>query len=155
MTHYKIVVFRIGNEEYGIDIDQIISIEKMQYMTTLPKLPKHVRGVIELRQRVVPIVDLRNFLLEKEQEDKETNRFMVIEANHSQIGLVVDEAKNVLDISTDHIQQVSYQQDALKSIKGIVKLGEKLVILLDVSQLLMEIDPSKTLKEIQETIQAS
>lgn len=155
MTHYKIVVFRIGNEEYGIDIDQIISIEKMQYMTTLPKLPKHVRGVIELRQRVVPIVDLRNFLLEKEQEDKETNRIMVIKANHSQIGLVVDEAENVLDISTDHIQQVSYQQDALKSIKGIVKLGEKLVILLDVSQLLMEIDPSKTLKEIQETIQAS
>ncbi|WP_050009172.1 chemotaxis protein CheW [Caldalkalibacillus thermarum] len=153
LESHKIVAFRLGTEEYGVPIGQVVSIERMQKPTKIPKVPKHIRGVLNIRQQVIPIADLRTYLLEAECTDEDDTRIIVIDVDGRSMGLVVDEAKDVLDIDPDQVQQVDLHGAASESVLGIAKVDERLIILLNMSKLLNELDPSGILQEIQHMAQ--
>lgn len=151
MAEIKVVVFSLGQEEYGVPIDQVVSIERMGSITKIPKMQKHVKGVMELRGKVLPIVDLRIHLAEAIGEDRDENRILIIEGKDAHIGMIVDEAKDVLDISEASIQGISVKSMSTGSLKGVAKLNDgRLIILLDLPQLLSEIDPTQALREINQ-----
>jgi purine-binding chemotaxis protein CheW len=134
----QLVVFSIGNEFYGVDVDAVESIIKMQEITRLPHAPEFVEGITNLRGAVVPILDLRKrFGLEASEATRDT-RIMIVNMNSTNVGMVVDSVTQVVRISAESIDPPPQMAMTVNSafIKGIAKLDEMLIILLDLKKVL-------------------
>lgn len=136
----QLVVFDLGSESYGVDIGSVREIIRMQEITSLPRMPEYVEGVINLRGKVTPVVDLRKrFRLEATDFTKET-RIVVVDVGKQDIGVIVDAVTEVLRISSEGIEPPSSVVTTAESdyLMGIVKLAERLIILLDLDRVLAE-----------------
>ena len=134
----QLVVFDVAGEHYGVDIAAVESIIKMQTITVVPRAPAFVEGVINLRGKVLPVIDLRKrFGLARESNTRDT-RIVVVEMGGTTVGMTVDGVSEVLRINDDAIEPPSPIVTTVESsfIKGIAKVGERLVILLDLSRVL-------------------
>ncbi|MDB5085319.1 MAG: metal dependent phosphohydrolase [Bacilli bacterium] len=153
LESFKAVLFQLDQQEYAISIDQVISIERLQTITEIPKMPSHVSGVINLRGVVTPVVDIRMALLGKEAVNSETTRIIVVNADGSAIGLVVDSATDVLDIPADSLQQPKLSKENEASfLQGIAKINERLLIMIDIQCLLEDVTALEQLKEFMEAM---
>ncbi|WP_045214195.1 chemotaxis protein CheW [Desulfonatronovibrio magnus] len=134
----QLVTFSIGGEEFGVEILTVQEIIRMLEITRVPKAPDFVEGVINLRGKVIPIIDLRKrFGLESRVHDKNT-RIVVIEINKMIVGFVVDSVSEVLRIPADTVEPPPPVVAGLDSeyISGVGKLEDRLLILLDLDRLL-------------------
>ena len=134
----QLVSFKLGNEEFGVDILQVQEIIRMQNITRVPNAPHFVEGVINLRGRVIPIIDLRKrFDLGDHERDKNT-RIMVVKIDNIVVGLIVDEVSEVLRIPADTVEPPPPIVAGIESdfIKGVGKLEGRLLILLDLNKIL-------------------
>ncbi len=133
----QLVTFKLGNEEFALDILKVQEINRMVEITKVPKAPDFVEGVINLRGRVIPIVDIRKkFHLNIKEATKET-RIIVVNIMSKTIGLIVDSVSEVLRINSSTIQPPPPLIAGLDSdyIKGVGKLDERLIILLDIDKI--------------------
>lgn len=138
----QLVSFKIANEEFGVDILNVQEINKMTQITRVPNAPDFVEGVINLRGRVIPIIDLRTRLkLEKKEHDKET-RIIVVEISGKTVGFIVDAVKEVLRIPTSIIEPPPQLATGIDSdfIRAVGKLDDRLLILIDLEKVLTEQD---------------
>ncbi len=134
----QMVVFIVAQEYYGVSIAAVDSIEKLKPITAVPRAPAFVEGVINLRGKVLPVIDLRKrFGLQAEAATKDT-RIVVVEMNNAPVGMLVDAVSEVLRVSDDVIEPPSPLVTTVDSafITGIAKVGERLIILLDLQQVL-------------------
>jgi purine-binding chemotaxis protein CheW len=130
--------FALGEEQYGIEILRVQEIKGYSGITPIPSTPGHIRGVMNLRGTVIPVVDLRaKFQLETHSYDKFTV-IIVVTVGARIIGLVVDAVSDVLDISRTEIRPAPElgQHTDTRFISGMVHVGEHLVVLLDIAALL-------------------
>ncbi|MEW8985848.1 MAG: chemotaxis protein CheW [Bacillus sp. (in: firmicutes)] len=148
----KSLIFKVGQEDYGININQVVSIERMQSITSYPNRPPYVLGVTNVREEVIPVVDLRAALTGKAFAECESSRIIIVQVKNHSIGLLVDAATEVLDIPATSIQQPHLLETREVSyLIGIAKLGERLLILLDIEQLLEDttnLDELKLIKDM-------
>jgi purine-binding chemotaxis protein CheW len=129
----QLVSFNIGEEEFGVDILRVQEINKMTKVTRVPNAPDFVEGIINLRGKVIPIIDLRTRLnMAKKEEDKDT-RIVVVELGGDTIGFVVDAVSEVLRISRDVTEPPPPIVAGVQSrfITAVAKLEDRLLILLD------------------------
>jgi purine-binding chemotaxis protein CheW len=129
----QLVVFELGDESFGVDISRVQDINRMQEITEIPHAPESVVGVINLRGRVIPVIDLRKrFGLPDVAHTKDT-RIVVVHLEGNLIGVIVDAVLQVLRISADIVEPPSPVLAGVDSryLRGIAKLDGKLVILLD------------------------
>ncbi|GEN35088.1 chemotaxis protein CheW [Aneurinibacillus danicus] len=146
MEDFKAIIFSVGNVKFGIDINRVFSIDRMASVTVLPRLPSYMRGVLELRGEVIPLIDLRQFLLEyDDSEEMNSTRIITVKVDEQPIGLVVDAATDVLNISAHTIQRPNLDYEDISFILGVSKLNEDLLILLDIDKLLENITNLKEL----------
>ena len=134
----QLVTFSIGEEEFGVDILSVQEIIRMMDITKVPRAPDFVEGVINLRGKVIPIIDLRRrFGLTTRDHDKHT-RIIVIEINNMIVGFVVDSVSEVLRIPASTVEPPPPVVSGLESeyISGVGKLADRLLILLDLDRLL-------------------
>lgn len=134
----QLVVFELGNEAYGININAVREIIRMQAITSVPDSPEYVRGVINLRGRVIPVADLRRRFRLPETEASADTRVLVVDIAGEDIGVVVDavtEVKRVLNSAVEPASTLS-TTDASYYIEGIAKLDNQLLILLDLEHAL-------------------
>ncbi len=134
----QLVTFSIGDEEFGVDILKVQEIIRTMEITKVPKAPPFVEGVINLRGKVIPIIDLRRrFGLDTRGHDKNT-RIIVIEINKMIVGFVVDSVSEVLRIPASTVEPPPPVVAGLESeyISGVGKLEDRLLILLDLDRLL-------------------
>jgi purine-binding chemotaxis protein CheW len=134
----QLVVFEIGNESYAVDINTVREIIQLQPITRVPGTPLSVEGVINLRGSVIPIMDLRKrFQLNNIERTKDT-RIVVVNSKGSEMGIIVDSVAQVLRIPVDSIDNASsvFNEKHLEYLLGIVKLPNRLVILLDMDRVL-------------------
>jgi purine-binding chemotaxis protein CheW len=134
----QLVVFNLAEESYAVDINMVREIIQLQPITRVPGTPVSVEGVINLRGSVIPIVDLRKrFQFPPVQHSKET-RIVVVSCKGAEVGIVVDSVAEVLRIPIDSIEPASsvFTDEHLEHLLGIVKLSSRLVILLDMDQVL-------------------
>ena len=134
----QLVVFELSGESYGIDIAAVESIVKMPIITQLPKAPIYIKGVTNLRGTVLPVIDLRTrFGLETQEIARET-RIIVVFMGDIKVGVVVDAVSEVLRITEDTIQPLPPLVSSVNSafLKGIVRLPDRLIILLDLGKVL-------------------
>lgn len=134
----KYVVFKLEKEYYGIPISKVISIEKMEESTRIPNAPSHVKGVINLRGEVISLIDLRLKLNLKPKEINNNTRIIIVSDDEVLAGLIVDSSSEVIEIDKEVIDNtpVSADNEYLSYVYGIGKLTDRLIILLELSQIL-------------------
>ena len=142
------MVFDLSTEAYGVDIGAVREIIRLQDITKVPRTPEFVEGVINLRGKVIPVVDLRKrFGLPAEEESKE-NRIVVVDIGAQDIGVIVDAVTEVLRIATESVEppaSVIITADS-EYLLGIAKLDSRLIILLDLEQVLTEAEHNSLLE---------
>ena len=150
----KYLTFRLAEEEYGLEILKVQEIIQMQAVTRVPRTPDYVRGVINLRGKVIPVIDLRKkFSLEATQDTEKTCIIVVQIASgdsHVVMGIIIDEVKEVLDIRAENIEDTPSFGSSIDTefILGMGKIGTSVKILLD-------IDKVMSAKEISEIKKAA
>lgn len=136
----QLVSFRLGQEEYGVEITKVQEIILMGEITRVPQTPEYIKGLINLRSTVIPIVDLRlRFALPNEGITDDT-RIMVVNVESKTIGIIVDAVSEVLRITDDQIAPPPPTVAGLgrEYLTGLVKLENRLLILLDIDKILGE-----------------
>jgi purine-binding chemotaxis protein CheW len=135
----QLVVFKLGDEEFGVDILQVREIEKLdQAITRVPKAPTFVEGVVNLRGDVVPIVDLRKrFGLVLHDISNET-RVIIVDLNDNQVGMVVDSVVEVIRINVSAVESAPSITRGVDAyfLTGVAKLDDRLIILLNLERAL-------------------
>ncbi len=133
-----IVGFRIGRETYGVPITSLHEIVRVPEVTVVPDAPAHVEGVINLRGKIVSVIDLRKRFGEKDVTSTRRNRILVVEHNGRLCGLIVDAASEVLKISSTEVEPADaiFQEEGLNCVTGLAKYDGRLIVLLDMAKLL-------------------
>ena len=133
-----IVGFQVGRETYGVPITSLHEIVRVPEITAVPDAPDYLEGVINLRGKIVSVMDLRKRFGEKEAIVKKHNRILVVEHAGRLAGLIVDSASEVLKIPADAVEPspAVFQEGGLNCVTGLGKVGGRLVVLLDMNKLL-------------------
>ncbi|RHW39624.1 chemotaxis protein CheW [Lysinibacillus yapensis] len=136
--YLKVIVFQLADKEYAIPVSNVQGIEKLMHITRVPKTPKYVKGVINLRGVVTPILDLRERFAIPVSNQEETTRIIIITLDEMEVGFIVDSANDVIDIPVDSIEQ---QPEVVGSneedfISGVAKIDNRLLILLHLDKVL-------------------
>jgi purine-binding chemotaxis protein CheW len=134
----QLVVFELGAELYGVEIARVHEIIRLQAVTRVPRAPAFVEGVINLRGKVIPVVDLRRRFGLPSAEHTRSSRIVVVEIGDQVVGIVVDGVSEVLRVNTATVEPPSPVVAGIDSeyLHGIAKLPERLVILLDLDRVL-------------------
>lgn len=134
------IVIKLGAEQYGIDIKYIDNIVRMQHITRVPKTADYLKGVINLRGEVIPVMSIRLKMDLPEDEITKATRIIILKLEHQEtIGIIVDEVKEVVTLSTDEIEKASYDgQEKTNFISGVGKHDNELISLLDLNTVTME-----------------
>jgi len=134
----QLVIFELANEVYGVDIGRVQEIIRMTTITRLPRAPEFVEGVINLRGKVIPVVDLKKRFGLQESERTKASRIVVVDVGDHTIGMVVDAVSEVLRVSSSSVEPPSPVVTTIESdyIRGIAKLEGRLIILLDLDKVL-------------------
>ena len=133
----QLVSFRLADEEYGIEITKIREIILITEITQVPQTPDYVKGLINLRSTVIPVIDLRTRFDLPEAEDNDESRIMVLNVGSKTVGIVVDAVSEVLRISRDQIAPPPQSVAGLgrEYLTGLVKLDDQPLTLLDIDEL--------------------
>jgi purine-binding chemotaxis protein CheW len=135
----KVIVFTLAHEEYGIEVDKVRTIERLVPITRVPKTPAFVKGVINLRGIVIPVIDLRGRFGLPETELTENSRIVIVAAEELEVGFIVDSANDVMDVMSDAIENPSEVLGGIKAkyLSGVAKIGDnRLLILLNLAEVL-------------------
>jgi purine-binding chemotaxis protein CheW len=144
----QVVVFSLTdpatkrNEEYGVGVEQVQEIRTLETITRLPNAPVHVRGVTNLRGKIISIIDIKQRLGFPASEIDSNSRILIAEIGGKQVGLLVDQVDQVMRISTADIDLQSDSTGFTQYMKGIAKIQDRLIIILDLQKLLQELDNS-------------
>jgi purine-binding chemotaxis protein CheW len=148
----QLVVFDLNEEAYGVDISQVREIIRMQEITRVPRAPEFIEGVINLRGKVIPVVDLRARFTMPSVERTEEHRICVVDVDGEDIGMVVDAVTEVSRVPSSSIEPPSsvITTDDSEYLTGIVKTDDKLIILLDIAKVISDTEISE-LSEVRES----
>ncbi len=145
----KFLTFALGKEAYGIEILKVREIIGLVEITTVPQTPDYMKGVINLRGKVIPIIDLRLRFSMPEAEHTQETCIIVVEVDTAQIGIIVDSVSEVTDIKGEDIEDATRFRQGIdtKFIMGLGKTKKKIIILLDIEGVLT-IEELKMVQEI-------
>ncbi|MCE5312703.1 MAG: chemotaxis protein CheW [Nitrospiraceae bacterium] len=149
----QLVTFTLGSEEYAVDILKVQEINRMKEITRVPNSPDYVEGVVNLRGKVIPVVSLRlKFGLANKEADEHA-RIMIMDIEGITMGLIVDSVSEVLRIPSGIVEPPPPMATSLSAefIKGIAKLEDRLIILLDMDKL---VGKSNDIQLIENTTKA-
>lgn len=134
----KAIAFYLGTNEYLISVDNVTAIERMLHITRIPNIEPYIKGVINLRGIIIPIIDLKErFGLGSYQETEQT-RIIIVTYEQIEVGFIVDAANDVLNVNPENISEHPeiVGEVAPEFIDGIMKLDQRLLILLNLSKVL-------------------
>jgi purine-binding chemotaxis protein CheW len=152
----QVVGFRIGNETFGVRIGSVREIVRVPEITAVPSAPETVEGVINLRGKIIPVMDLRKRFGQSDIQPDKKNRILVVELNGKLVGLIVNAASEVLKIAPSEIEAPGnlFAEGESGYVTGVGKLKGRLIILLDITKLLQRPD-FKRFEEAAELVGAA
>ena len=151
----QLVTFEVGEEEFAVDILAVQEINRMMQITRVPQSRREVEGVINLRGRIVPVVDLRERFGMERCEHSNESRIIVVDVNDHTVGFVVDRVHEVLRIDSSIVEPAPAITTSVDSdyIQGVGKLDDRLLILIDLERLFTRED-AKQLAKVAEAVSA-
>ena len=135
-----VVGFRVGQETFGVPISLVHEIVRVPEITAVPDAPECIEGVINLRGRIVSIVDLRKRFGEKETARGKKNRILVVEVEGRMVGLIVDAASEVLKLPQSDVEAPPnvFEEGELNYVTGVGKMNGRLIIMVDLNKILQK-----------------
>ena len=136
----QIVGFRVGRETFGVPISLVHEIVRVPEITAVPDAPGYVEGVINLRGKIISVLDLRKRFGEKEITGSKKNRILVVEVEGKMVGLIVDAASEVLKLPATDIDLPPnvFEEGELNYVTGVGKLRGRLIIMIDLTKILQK-----------------
>ena len=141
MDEEQMVVFKLAGEQYGVRITQVQEINRLSQITKVPRAAKFVEGVVNLRGDVIPLIDLRKRFEIESKDYNEFTRIIVSDINNKKIGIIVDEVTEVLRIPGKLLEEapdILQGNQAQKFMDGIANLGNRMIMMLDLENILVE-----------------
>lgn len=134
----QVVSFRLGNEEYGVDISQVQEIIRLVEITHVPRAPHFMEGVINLRGQLIPIIDLRTRFGMPRIDATKSTRIVVTEIASKRVGMIVDSVSEVLNMPTEQVEDAPEMVAGAGTeyIAGVGKINDRLVIMLDLTMVI-------------------
>jgi purine-binding chemotaxis protein CheW len=138
----QVVGFRVGKEHFGVPIELVHEIVRIMEVTSVPDAPDFIEGVINLRGKIIPVIDLRKRFGEKTITASKKNRILVAEIMGKIVGLVVDAASEVVKIPPSDIEPPPnvFGESEVNYVTGVGKIGNKLIILVDLGKIMQRGD---------------
>jgi purine-binding chemotaxis protein CheW len=135
---FQIVSFTVGNEEYGVHIEEVQEIVRMPVITKLPQTASFIKGVINLRGNVIPVIDMRERFGMEKKTYSEMTRVIVTKIEEKLIGMIVDQVSQVLELSQDDVSEAPDIIHGLSReyIEGIGRMNESMIIILRIQKVL-------------------
>jgi len=145
----QIIVFRIGKEDYGLEIEKVQEVIRMKTIKKLPRSPKFILGVMNLRGNIIPVIGLRQKFGLDPLEYNEFTRIVVVNHHNKLVGMVVDEVNKVITVSEDNIEgNPDMVRDSTKAlVRGVAKLEDQVIILVQLDYLIYSLDELEHLEE--------
>jgi purine-binding chemotaxis protein CheW len=133
----QLVIFRLAKEEYGLPITKVQEINRLVPITKLPQTPSFMEGIINLRGRIIPVIDLRKRFQLATIEQSDENRIIIVEVNGQTVGIIVDAVTEVVRLPAASVEPPppAFILDA-QYIHGVGKLDDRLLIMLDIDKIL-------------------
>ncbi|MET1013690.1 MAG: chemotaxis protein CheW [Paenisporosarcina sp.] len=154
MTSVKVVVFRCGNEDYAISVDHVVSIEKLDQINPIPHLPNYFLGLMKIRGELVPIVDFEQILYGRSASFDEQVRVIVLQTEDMFIGLLVLEAKEILDIANEDLKQIGLvNYSKTQYFSSVANLENRVVTIIDPTILVRTVDGIKEIQAYMESVE--
>ena len=138
---FQYIVIRLGEEQFGIDIRFIDNIVRMQSITRVPKVPVYLKGVINLRGEVIPVMSIRVKMGLEEDEITRATRIIILKSEQQgNIGIIVDEVKEVVTLDTTQIDKVSHdtKEGGINFVNSVGKHNGELISILDLNSITLE-----------------
>ncbi|WP_246944725.1 chemotaxis protein CheW [Bacillus pinisoli] len=144
----KVVVFQAQDEEYGLPIQFVVSIEKLQPLTAVPNMPEYMNGVTTVRGEITPILDAGKILYGNKTEDTDQTRMIILNTEGLSFGLIVDDAKEILDIPANSVQPLNMIASLQTSyLMGVANLDGRLLTLIDPTKLIHTLEEMDEVKK--------
>ncbi|MCL6639032.1 MAG: chemotaxis protein CheW [Firmicutes bacterium] len=136
----QMVIFQLSGQTYGVGISSVYEIIRMETITRVPRTPHFVEGVINLRGRIIPVIDLCKRLGLEDMGRSGASRIIIVDVGGQVIGIIVDSVSEVLRVPADTVEPPPPIVHGIEAayLKGIAILGERLIILLDLNKILFE-----------------
>ncbi|MBC7085950.1 MAG: chemotaxis protein CheW [Methanomethylovorans sp.] len=142
----QLVIFQLGEEEFGLDIMQVQEIIRIPEITRIPHSPDYVKGVINLRGKIITVINLDTRFGMTQNKHDDNSRIIVAEVDENVVGFVVDSVSEVLRLSASTVEpvpEIISSKINTNYLKGVGKLEDRMLILLDISKVVTEDTPSK------------
>jgi len=144
MADQQFVIFRLHQEEFGLTIQQVNEIVLMQEITKYPQAGDFIEGIINLRDKIIPIIDLKKRFYGLPSVPGETTRIIVINCGGQVLGIIVDEVLEVIHLKESMIEPPpTFVQQGSTGVKGVGKLERRLIILLDLTEAFSSVEVSQ------------
>lgn len=138
MSTSMVVIFRLHQQEYAVDIAGVQEIVRLLKITRVPRAPRHIEGVINLRGNILPVVDLHGFFSLPRRQDTERTRIVIIRSSGRTMGFIVDEVLEVTAFNADALEPPPCieEKKGKNFARGVIRVGERLVMLLNVDAIM-------------------
>lgn len=144
----KAVIFESGNEEYAVPIQAVISIEKVNFINPIPHLPLYLKGVTKIREELLPVIDFEYVLYKRMLPSLEEARLLIVQTNSLPVGLLVKEAKEIIELPEDSVRQVNLiSYESTRFFSGVATIGDRLITIIDVDVLVSSLEGIDAVKD--------
>ncbi len=153
----KSLVFEIGNEEYGIWIAHVLSIEKVQAIRSIPQFPSYMRGIVKVREELLPVIDFQNVLLgySISNEELEDSKLVVLNVENQRVGLLVNETKEILSLEESSLMQVGLMGYAKTNyFFAVANLEDRLITMVNPAILISSLEGMKDIQTYMKNVPA-
>jgi len=136
----KYLIFKLGKEEYGLDIQKITTINEMETnITRVPKTPPYLKGVINLRGEIIPVIDMRQLFMLPQADFTEETRIVIVKNEELILGFIVDSVDDVVEFEDESIESLAGFGGSISNeyILGVGKIGNRIVTLLNLEKLMV------------------
>lgn len=145
-SEVQLVIFKLGREEYGVSILQVQEIKRITEITRVPHTPEYIKGVINLRGSVLPVIDLKKRLNLPQQLSTEDTRIIIVKVKEISVGMIVDAVSEVMTITQQNIDSPEVVAGSVSAnyLSGVGKLEDRLLILLNLEEIVgmgQEVNP--------------
>ncbi|GGA29144.1 MULTISPECIES: chemotaxis protein CheW [Psychrobacillus] len=153
MSSEKVVVFQCGNEEYAVPIEHVVSIEKLEQVNPIPHLPNYLIGLMKIRGELMPIIDFEEILYHRSGVNFENARVVTMHTQDMSLGILVKEAKEILDIATEDLKQIGLvNYTKTQYFTAVANLENRMITIVDPSILVRSLEGIKDIQSYLENM---
>lgn len=142
------VIFRVGDNDFGIEIQYVISIEKVTEITGLPQMPDYIKGITNIRGQMKGVIDAAALLFNQSIEIDESTRFLLLDIHQSDIALMVSKTNEILSIDEEEIKPIDSINATSEIFKGVALIDNRMISILNIEKLLSTLDALETVSAV-------